>query len=87
MKTFKEYVAELVKMLEDEPELGECGVIYAADDEGNAFHPLDFPPTITYTTDSEEYYIETIHEDDIAEYEEDGVELTKLVCINQGEAR
>jgi thiol-disulfide isomerase/thioredoxin len=42
----KEYVANLVKALEDNPEYGELDVVYSKDDEGNGFGHVHYGPSV-----------------------------------------
>lgn len=78
--TLKEYVDNFVKLIEENPDLADAQVIYAADDEGNTYHPLECSAMIGYV-DEMSYYIEGIFfeedldDDEIKDY-------IKVVCVN-----
>ena len=77
-----EYIKKCQSFLEEHGDL-EC--VYSADDEGNAFHKVNYAATLMFSRNPNEYYIEAIGANDeeaIKEYEEDGVELTKICVIN-----
>ena len=42
---FKEYVANLVEMLEKNPKYADMETVYAADDEGNGFQVVGYEGT------------------------------------------
>jgi len=42
----KEYVDNLVKILENNPEYGELDVVYSKDDEGNGFQKVSYTPAV-----------------------------------------
>lgn len=48
---------------------GELEVIYAVDDEGNAYHSVWSEPDLVMVEDLEEYFMEVIHPDVVEEYE------------------
>jgi hypothetical protein len=75
---FKEYVASLVKYLEEHPETAEFDTIYAADDEGNAFQVVGEGDPTVGNYDGEYRGEFMSHPADLAEYE---VEVN-AVCIN-----
>lgn len=46
---------------------GDFEVIYAVDDEGNAYHSVYSGPGLVMVEDLEEYYKEVVHPDDVDE--------------------
>ena len=73
----KEYVENLNKLLEERPEVGNLKVVYAKDDEGNAYYNVSCFPAIGYHNIDHEFYEEG---DQMREW---GVECpVNSVCIN-----
>ena len=64
---FNEYIKNLQAL--EAQGYGELEVIYAVDDEGNAYHSVWSEPDLVMVEDLEEYYKEVIHPDDAEEYE------------------
>jgi len=54
---FKEYVAAAIKLLEEKPEAGDYPVVFSADDEGNAYTPVYYTPSVG-NYDAGEFYTE-----------------------------
>jgi len=54
----KDYAKRLNEILNESPENGELEVVYAIDDEGNAFHSVWSEPTIGYHGDNDFMSIE-----------------------------
>lgn len=72
MKTFEEYVKQLVKLLEERPETAKFRVVASIDDEGSGFNTIYFDPTVGFLND-----------DDCFCGEEDGPEgESNAVCVN-----
>lgn len=46
--TLEKYLTALNELVQNDPELLKCIVVYAKDDEGNAFNPVEYEPTIGY---------------------------------------
>lgn len=44
----KDYVEQLTQILETNPEAMDYDIIYAADDEGNNFSKVHYPPCLGY---------------------------------------
>lgn len=63
----KEYIKTL-QALEAEGH-GDLEVIYAVDDEGNAYHSVYGGPSLVMVEDLNEYYKEVVHPNDAEEYE------------------
>lgn len=61
----KDYIKTL-QDLESEG-YGDLEIIYAVDDEGNAYHSVYGEPSLVMVEDLEEYYKETVHPDDVDE--------------------
>lgn len=74
----KEYVENLNKLLETNPESAEYEVVYARDDEGNGFRGIYFQPSIG-NFNGDEYYPEESFEDC---FEEGENPVVNAVCIN-----
>lgn len=45
---FKEYVAICNQLLIDNPDIGDFEAMYNADDEGNDYSAVNFPPSVAY---------------------------------------
>ena len=41
----KEFIASIISMVKDNPELLKAEVVYARDDEGNCFQPTHYHPS------------------------------------------
>jgi hypothetical protein len=52
-KTFKQYVQDLNKFLEENPNTAEYHVIYSKDDEGNEYNRVAFDPCVCHYDDVE----------------------------------
>ncbi|MEY4333495.1 MAG: hypothetical protein RLZZ196_2238 [Bacteroidota bacterium] len=68
--TLKEYLNELNKLLEKNPQAGDFLVIHSSDDEGNSYQPVYFAPCLMRAENPEHSYLE------ITEGE------PNMVCIN-----
>ena len=78
---FKDYVANLQKALNDNPELGEMETISAIDDEGNGYNAVYYDEPTVGIYDGEyngEFYS---HPEDLEERLGEG-EVLNAVCIN-----
>jgi len=71
----KEYLEELNKIIEQNPEALEMEVIYAKDDEGNGYQKVNFSPSLGWA-DIRHYYIDYFEENGRTEEE------PNCVCIN-----
>ena len=60
-------------------EHGDLDCWYAEDEEGNAYHPVYFDPSLRYVNAYEDVYQE---EDLVDEDPEDIAELTKICVVN-----
>ena len=58
---------------------GDIEVWYAVDDEGNAYHPIYYSPSVYYVNQYDEVFQEEDLED---EDPEDIVELTQICIVN-----
>lgn len=72
---FEEYVSHLKTILENNPELKNLEVVYAADDEGNHFNSIWYAPSLGNFNG--EYNGEFIYEDDFSEEVE-----VNAICVN-----
>ena len=62
--TLKEYLKGLNQLVQDHPEALDFPVIYASDDEGNAFHQVFCNGTLAIVEDPKEYYLELLSDED-----------------------
>lgn len=60
-------------------EHGDLDCWYAADDEGNAYNPIYFDPSLRYVNEYQDVFQE---EDLVDEDPEDIAELTKICVVN-----
>ena len=51
--TFNEYLKSCEDLIKENPEIGTFQVVYSIDDEGNAFHKVQFKPTVGEFTNNE----------------------------------
>lgn len=79
--TLKDYHDHITTMLNKQPELASCEVIYSKDDEGNNFQITSFYPSVMYTEEVD-YHIDVYTEADIKEQGEDVGSFIKVVCLN-----
>lgn len=82
MKTLKEYILDLQKLVEENPKTADFIVITAKDAEGNGYEPIYYGPTIGLY-DVEEDDNNFISEDQYHEY--DGLyedSSSNAVCVN-----
>jgi len=77
----KEYIESLVTLIEERPETLEMEVVYAIDDEGNAFHSVWSGPTIGAFI-APDFHSEANVAEEPDEYEEYGDMTPNSVCIN-----
>ena len=62
---FKNYVASMVKLLEEHPECGDFFPIFAKDDEGNGYERVHYHPSACMYIDDESIkYLDSEVEDD-----------------------
>ena len=81
---FKEFVENCNKLLEEQPEVGDCDTVYARDDEGNGYQSIYFTPTLGIK-ESDDYCFDFIALDNVKEEPEDYDYTEKdlnAVCIN-----
>ena len=74
--TLENYVRGLTEFIKNNPQLKDCIVIYAKDEEGNCFEEVFYTPTKGYYEDRE--FIEKQVFADLGMEEED----INAVCIN-----
>lgn len=76
--TLKNYIKNLQKIIDDNPEYAELDVIYSKDDEGNGYQHVTYEPCIGINQDGGAYNVE------FEGYDEDEHELDEIncVCIN-----
>lgn len=72
----KEYIKQLQK-LESEGH-GDLEIIYAIDDEGNAYHKVYSSPDLVMVDNLEEHYLDVIHPEDV-EGDEEYIENAILI--------
>lgn len=72
----KEYLENLQKLVQENPEVLDYKVIYAIDDEGNRYQEVEFTPIIGIFEDRE-----FIFKDHIEEWEREESEINSI-CIN-----
>jgi len=78
---FKDYVNNLNKQLQLNPEIGEYETIYSIDDEGNAFHEVYYDElSIGHFSRGE--FISKENVDEEPEYYEKQDTTPNAVCIN-----
>ena len=56
--TLREYLQHLSKLVKENPEAWEYEVVYSTDDEGNAFHSVEYNPSIGNFSEAEQDFIE-----------------------------
>lgn len=73
-------ISEMIKNLEAVMAAnGDIECYYAVDDEGNAYHPVHFEPSVYYVNQ----YDEVFQEEDLeGEDPEDIAELTQICIVN-----
>jgi len=74
--TLKEYIEQLQKFVEMNPETLDMDVIYSRDDEGNGFGQVHYAPSKGFYED-----MEFIASDQLEDYERDTTDINS-VCIN-----
>ena len=79
--TLKEYYETLTKLIEKDPSILACEVIYAKDDEGNAYHSVNWHPSVMYT-DQVAYSMDARSRADIEEEGESVDDYLKVICVN-----
>lgn len=79
--TLKEYYATLIKMIEEDPSILDCEIIYARDDEGNSYHSVNWHPSVMYTGQVG-YEMDARSRTDLVEEGEYVDDYIKVICIN-----
>jgi len=79
--TLKDYYTTLTKMIEEDPSILDCEIIYAKDDEGDAYHSVNWYPSVMYT-DRVGYELDARSETDLVEEGEYVDDYIKVICIN-----
>jgi len=74
----KKYLESLNKLAKDHPESLDLDIIYASDDEGNSFNPVNFTATMGHVLEDGDGYI--LHRSDINSLDED--QSINAVCLN-----
>lgn len=79
---FKEYLENLNKLAEENPETLDMTVVYAKDDEGNGFQEINYAPSIGNF--DHEYHGEFSSQENIAEEPEEYPEDIEMnaICVN-----
>lgn len=79
---FKEYLENLNKLAQENPETLEMTVIYAKDDEGNGFQEINYEPSLGNF--DHEYHGEFISKSNIEEEPEEYDENIEInsICVN-----
>ena len=72
MIKLNDYIKKLQEIVKENAVHGDLPVIYGVDDEGNAFHPVVFGPSLKEADNINERYLELIDE----------IENPNCVCIN-----
>lgn len=75
----KDYVKIINALLENNPELKDCHLVYASDDEGNSYDAVHYTPSIGFVDENQEF--ET-YENLIEEYGEIPDNWQRVICIN-----
>ena len=57
---FKKYLEQLNKLAKERPELLNCEIIYSQDDEGNNYQKVENEPSVCYTPELKQYFIEEV---------------------------
>lgn len=71
-------ISEMIKNLQEViEEHGDIEVWYAVDDEGNAYHPIYFKPSVYYVNQ----YGEVFHEEDLEDEDPNDIAELKHICI------
>jgi hypothetical protein len=78
----KEYVDNLVKLLEDNSEYGELDVVYSKDDEGNGYQGVHYTPTIGSHDVDEGEFIPFNEDPDVDPCDTCTKEEINAICIN-----
>lgn len=71
--TFKEYLSSLNHLADTSPETLEYIVITSADDEGNSYTPVFFPPSIGIFDEDENDFV-SVDNDDFG--------ISNAICVN-----
>lgn len=79
--TLKDYYATLTKMIEEDPSILDCEIIYAKDDEGNSYHSVNWHPSVMYTSEVE-YEMDARSRTDLVEEGKYVDDYIKVVCVN-----
>jgi len=74
--TLKEFIANLNKFVEENPDTLDMEVITSKDDEGNGYNPVSYTPTKGIYEDGEFSSSENYEEDEKDET------ITNAVCVN-----
>ena len=79
---FKEYLDNLNKLAEENPDTLEMTVVYAKDDEGNGYQEINYDPTLGNF--NHEYHGEFHSEENIKEEPEEYDEDIQInsICVN-----
>lgn len=81
MQTLEAHIKALQDIVKQYPHLADKPIIYAVDDEGNAYHPIHNEPSLTQVEDIDQHYLEVIgHYDD--ESDEIAIEDCNCITIN-----
>jgi len=79
--TLKEYLDHLNKMVKKHPEYLNLEVVYAEDDEGNAYYPVDYKPVAGVYYPEDNYFETCKYDEDYNEIELDEKDIN-AICIN-----
>jgi hypothetical protein len=77
--TLENYIKGLQQVMEFNPRFKDCEVIYSVDDEGNAYHKIEFGPSLAIVEDLDERYLEVDISDESMGEDLDNV---NAICIN-----
>lgn len=84
---FKTFLENLVKISKERPESLEMDVVTSADDEGNGFNLISFPPSFgRYDIQGRDFYPEDDDDDGygVVFYDDDDDEVGEInaICVN-----
>ena len=81
--TLKDYIANLGKIVEENPEHGDLQVVYSKDDEGNGYQGVHYTPTIGMQDFDEGEFTSFNEDPDVHPEDTCTVDEINAICINK----
>lgn len=75
-----EYINNLQKILETNPDYAKLDVITAKDDEGNGYNTVHYTPSVGWVDEDFESFVNENNADDV-DFEDDELNIN-CVCVN-----